>query len=73
MKTVTQIDALATAISTTYLSTEQQNTVLIGSHAQSVYNTAWLNETIPSFMTRDAMLAPLGLVQQTNTIQTAET
>lgn len=29
-------------------------------YAQSVYNIAWLNESLPSFMTRDLMLAPFG-------------
>lgn len=72
-KTITQTDALAIATSTTYLSIEQQNTVLTGSYAQSVYNIAWLNETLPSFMTPQAMLAPFGLVSKPDTIQTAET
>lgn len=29
-------------------------------YAQSVYNIAWLNESLPTFMTKDLMLAPFG-------------
>jgi len=29
-------------------------------YAQSVFNIAWLNESLPSFMTKDLMLAPFG-------------
>lgn len=60
------------APSIAYLSIEQQNTLLTGSYVQSVYNIAWLNETLPSYMTRQGMLAPFGLVQKLSSVHTAE-
>ncbi|KAG9688305.1 hypothetical protein KCU95_g10383, partial [Aureobasidium melanogenum] len=39
-------------LSTTYLSLNDQKTTLTGLYAQSVYNIAWLNESLPPFMDR---------------------
>jgi hypothetical protein len=61
---VLQVPAI---LSTSYLSLHDQTTTLTGLYAQSVYNIAWLNETLPPFMDRQGMLAPFGLVRPNST------
>jgi hypothetical protein len=60
-------------LSTSYLSLYNQTTTLTGLYAQSVYNIAWLNESLPPFMDRQGMLAPFSLTDNNDTIQLAET
>lgn len=64
-------------LSTTYLSLNDQKTTLTGLYAQSVYNIAWLNESLPPFMDRQGMLAPFSLADnlttETNETWTANT
>ncbi|GAB7347093.1 hypothetical protein MBLNU459_g3224t2 [Dothideomycetes sp. NU459] len=71
-KTVTKTDHLTTTSSTAYMSIEQQNSLLTGSYVQHVYNILWLNETLPPFMSRDYLLAPFRIVDETGTLQTTE-
>jgi hypothetical protein len=59
-------------LSTSYLSLEEQTTTLTGLYAQSVYNIAWLNESLPPFMDRQGMLAPFSLMDTNDTVQLAE-
>lgn len=72
VKTVTRAHVQPAASSTAYLAIDKQNTLLTGSYTQSVYNIAWHNETLPKFMSRDAMLAPFGLIQIPDAIETGE-
>jgi hypothetical protein len=66
-----QVPAL---LSTSYLSLYDQTTTLTGLYAQSVYNIAWLNESLPPFMDRQGMLAPFSLAADNDdTVQLAET
>jgi hypothetical protein len=60
-------------LSTSYLSLQEQTTTSTGVYAQSVYNIAWLNESLPPFMNRQGMLAPFSLMDNNDTIQLAET
>lgn len=58
--TINQTFAIPMARSTAHLSLAEQQSGLTATFAQSAYNIAWLNETLPAFMTRDYMLAPFG-------------
>jgi hypothetical protein len=60
-------------LSSSYLSLHDQTTTLTGLYAQSVYNIAWLNESLPPFMDREGMLAPFALTDNNDTVQLAET
>ncbi|KAG9602119.1 hypothetical protein KCU77_g3391, partial [Aureobasidium melanogenum] len=60
-------------LSTSYLSLYNQKTTLTGLYAQSAYNIAWLNESLPPFMDLQGMLAPFGVTDDTNTVELAET
>lgn len=71
-KTVVRTSVHPLTLSTSYLSSEEQNTLLTGSYTQSVYNIAWLNETLRPFMSREAMLAPFGFADEPDTIQSEE-
>ncbi|THW14865.1 hypothetical protein D6D24_05255 [Aureobasidium pullulans] len=72
-KTVEKSIEVATARSTSYLSLQEQKNNLTGSYAQSVYNIAWLNETLPPFMSRQGMLAPFGLLNESGATESSET
>ncbi|KAH0314041.1 hypothetical protein KCU71_g6731, partial [Aureobasidium melanogenum] len=51
-KVVDKILQVPAILSTSYLSLNDQKTTLTGLYAQSVYNIAWLNESLPPFMDR---------------------
>jgi hypothetical protein len=72
-RTIQKNAPVATARSTSYLSLQEQKTSLTAEYVQSVYNIAWLNETLPPFMSQEGMLAPFGLLQPTDKIESAET
>ncbi|KAF2140309.1 uncharacterized protein K452DRAFT_299670 [Aplosporella prunicola CBS 121167] len=59
--------------STGYLTNAEQNSGLTATYAQSVYNIAWLNESLPAFMSRDYMLAPFGPQENLSDIKDSET
>ncbi|PIA92301.1 hypothetical protein CB0940_09459 [Cercospora beticola] len=57
VRTITMHESVPGVYSTAYIPLSQQgNTSSI--YAQSVYNIAWLNETLPPFMTKDYVLSP---------------
>ncbi|KAI5202729.1 hypothetical protein E4T38_05513 [Aureobasidium subglaciale] len=56
-----------------HLSLHEQKSTLTGLYAQSVYNIAWLNESLPPFMDRDGMLKPFSLTQHNDELQINET
>ncbi|SMY26982.1 unnamed protein product [Zymoseptoria tritici ST99CH_1A5] len=58
-RTVTVQKDVPGSYSTAYTPIEQQGN-LTAIYAQSVYNIAWLNETLPPFMTRDFVLGAFG-------------
>lgn len=72
MKMIDKVLQVPAIMSTSYLSLHDQTTTLTGLYAQSVYNIAWLNESLPPFMDRQGMLAPFGLVDPIST-ELAET
>jgi len=72
-KNVVRSSVLPTASSTGSLSLDKQTTLLTGGYTQSVYNIAWLNETLPPFMSREGMLAPFGLITQADKLHKSET
>ncbi|THZ88201.1 hypothetical protein D6C84_01122 [Aureobasidium pullulans] len=59
--------------SKSHLSLQDQKTTLTGLYAQSVYNIAWLNESLPPFMSRQGMLAPFSLENPDGVIESGET
>lgn len=61
------------ARSTSYLSLQEQKTNLTAEYTQSVYDIAWLKETLPPFMTQQGMLAPFGLLDPVGKVESAET
>lgn len=61
------------ARSTSYLSLQEQKHDLTAEYTQSVYNIAWLNETLPPFMSREGMLAPFGILDIINKSESTET
>jgi hypothetical protein len=73
MKTIEKAFNVATITSTSYLSLQDQKSTLTGSYAQSFYNIAWLNESLPPFMNRQGMLAPFALIDEDNKLETSET
>lgn len=72
-QSIVRIAEVATVSSKSYLSLQDQKTTLTGSYAQSVYNIAWLNESLQPFMSRQGMLAPFSLAQEPETIEMSET
>lgn len=58
--------------STGYLPLNEQRATLTALYAQSAYNIAWLNETLPPYMSRDFALAPLGPQSELATVENAE-
>lgn len=70
-ETVTRTSQLPMTLSTDFASLSEQDKSLTSSYVQSVYNIAWLNETLQPFMSREAMLAPFGISQQP-LVETAE-
>jgi len=71
-KTIDRFFQVSTVVSTSYLSLQDQKETLTGSYAQSSYNIAWLNESLPPFMNRQGMLAPFALTDGNNRIETSE-
>ncbi|GME41871.1 hypothetical protein BKCO1_34000120 [Neofusicoccum parvum] len=61
------------ARSTGYLTLTEQKAGITATYAQSAYNIAWLNETLPAFMTRDYMIAPFGPEQDLPDTKDSET
>ncbi|KAI5200694.1 hypothetical protein E4T39_05618 [Aureobasidium subglaciale] len=59
--------------SESHLSLHEQKSTLTGLYAQSVYNIAWLNESLPPFMDRDGMLKPFSLAKHNDELQINET
>ncbi|KAI4749437.1 hypothetical protein E4T50_00276 [Aureobasidium sp. EXF-12298] len=72
-KTINRAFQVATVTSTAYLSLQDQKETLTGSYAQSSYNIAWLNESLPPFMNRQGVLAPFALTDLDNKLETSET
>ncbi|KAH0030196.1 hypothetical protein KCU78_g3135, partial [Aureobasidium melanogenum] len=72
-RTIEKNMSVATARSTSYLSLQEQKYNLTAEYTQSVYNIAWLNETLPPFMSQQGMLAPFGLLDNFNKSESAET
>lgn len=72
-RTIEKSLQVAAVTSTAYLSLQDQKRTLTGSYAQSSYNIAWLNESLPPFMNRQGMLAPFSLAQENNKLETSET
>lgn len=72
-RTIEKNIAVATARSTSYLSSQEQNSSLTAEYAQFVYNIAWLNETLPPFMSQEGILAPFGLLETVGKVESAET
>lgn len=60
VRTVTVVEALLGQQSTAYRPLAQQGN-LSSDYAQSVYNIAWLNETLPPFMSKEFVLSPFGV------------
>lgn len=61
-RTVTIDEALVGTQSTGYTPLEDQGNMST-IYAQSVYNIAWLNESLPAFMTTEYALSPFGYAQ----------
>ncbi|CAK1366108.1 unnamed protein product [Cercospora beticola] len=62
VRTIRMHESVPGVYSTAYIPLSQQgNTSSI--YAQSVYNIAWLNETLPAFMTREYVLSPFGPIR----------
>ncbi|KAF2170915.1 hypothetical protein M409DRAFT_63940 [Zasmidium cellare ATCC 36951] len=59
VRTVTAVEDISSGYSSSYTPVDQQPD-LFGEYAQFVSNIAWLNETLPPFMTRDFVLAEFG-------------
>jgi hypothetical protein len=72
-RTIEKNIPVATARSTSYLSLQEQKISLTAEYVQSVYNIAWLNETLPPFMSQEGMLAPFGLLEPIDKTESAET
>lgn len=72
VQTITQSSEVPMLRSTSYLTISQQQTSSTASYAQSVSNIAWLNETLPSFMTHDYALAPFGRQDESAVLETSE-
>ncbi|KAF2208689.1 hypothetical protein CERZMDRAFT_21948, partial [Cercospora zeae-maydis SCOH1-5] len=58
-RTILVRDAVAPWQSLAYTSVDQQGNLTVD-YAQSTYNIAWLNESLPAYMTKEYMLAPFG-------------
>ncbi len=71
-ETITRSFPVTSVRSTSFLSLSQQETQLDATYAQSVFNIAWLNETLPRFMSRDYMLAPFEVQTGTAALETSE-
>ncbi|KAL1625772.1 hypothetical protein SLS54_003244 [Diplodia seriata] len=71
--TINRTFTMPMAQSTGHLSLAEQQAGLTATYAQSAYNIAWLNETLPAFMTRDYMLAPFGPLEALADTKDAET
>lgn len=71
--TINRTFTVPMARSTSHLSLAEQKSGLTATYAQSAYNIAWLNETLPAFMTRDYMLAPFGPGQDIEDTKDSET
>ncbi|EON63051.1 hypothetical protein W97_02278 [Coniosporium apollinis CBS 100218] len=56
---------------TRHLTLEQQETALTSTYVQSAFNIAWLNETLPPYMSRDYVLEPFGPLEA-NRIENSE-
>ncbi|KAG9757491.1 hypothetical protein KCU73_g4382, partial [Aureobasidium melanogenum] len=72
-KTIEKAFRVATVTSKAYLSLQDQKETLTGAYAQSSYNIAWLNESLPPFMNRQGMLAPFTLAGGNEKLETSET
>lgn len=72
-RTIEKNIPIATARSTSYLSLQEQKSSFTTEYTQSVYNIAWLNETLPPFMSQQGMLAPSGLSETIGTVESAGT
>lgn len=72
-KTIEKNIVVATARSTSYLTLQEQESSLTAEYAQSVYNIAWLNETLPPFMSQQGILAPFGILGTVGKVESAET
>ncbi|KAH0366132.1 hypothetical protein KCU65_g5613, partial [Aureobasidium melanogenum] len=72
-KTIQKAFRVATITSEAYLSLQDQKETLTGAYAQSSYNIAWLNESLPPFMNRQGMLAPFTLADGNEKLETSET
>lgn len=57
---------------TSYLTLEQQKTALTSTYVQSAFNIAWLNETLPAYMSRGYILARFGPSKEASRIENAE-
>lgn len=71
--TVYRTKGVEMATSTGYLSVAQQSSLLTSSHAQSSYNIVWLSETLQPYMTREGLLAPFALVDDSISLEDSET
>ncbi|OCK82132.1 hypothetical protein K432DRAFT_473357 [Lepidopterella palustris CBS 459.81] len=69
IQTVTRTNPVPMLRSTDYLTVGQQMQRSNTGYAQSVFNIAWLNETLPSFMTLDYALAPFGPQDRNYTLE----
>ncbi|KAJ9659540.1 hypothetical protein H2201_007289 [Coniosporium apollinis] len=58
---------------TRHLTLEQQETALTSTYVQSAFNIAWLNETLPPYMSRDYVLEPFGPSAEANRMENSET
>ncbi|KAL1302884.1 hypothetical protein AAFC00_003211 [Neodothiora populina] len=72
-ETVIRNSTHAAAVSKEFLSLADQGSLLTSSYTQSCYSIAWQNETLPPFMSRDAMLAPFGFTETPPVIEKSET
>ncbi|EME42944.1 hypothetical protein DOTSEDRAFT_88953 [Dothistroma septosporum NZE10] len=66
VRTITVKERIAGTHAISYTPLEQQGN-LSSTYAQSVYNIAWLNETLPPFMTADYVLSSFGPSKDTRT------
>jgi len=73
MKTINKAIQMATVTSTSHLSLQEQKVNLTSYYVQSSYNIAWLNESLPPFMSRQGSLAPFALAEMEGKLETSET
>ncbi|KAF2851912.1 hypothetical protein T440DRAFT_47365 [Plenodomus tracheiphilus IPT5] len=72
-ETISRTSAATFVRSINFTSASEQPKLLTGRYIHSAHGIIWLNETLPPYMTRDYVLAPLKLQESTNVIASDQT